>query len=65
MPGYKQTDLFCCSPPHPHGVQHHFSLVTRFWLPTLSRSRWISSLSPALAKDKDDGDRYRAVSHPY
>lgn len=36
MPGSEQTDLFCRSPPHPHGMRHHFSAGAAFWpLPCL------------------------------
>lgn len=65
MPGSERTDLFCHSSPHPDGMRHHFSLVARFWLPTLPRSGRVGSLSPTLARDKRDGDGYRAVPHRY
>lgn len=64
MPEPEQTNPFCHSPPHPHGLRHHFSPVARFWLPNVSRSGQTSSLSPALAKDKDNGDRGQVPSGP-
>ena len=34
------------------GMRHHFSLVARFWLPTLPRSGWAGSSSPTPLSDK-------------
>lgn len=61
MPRSQQTNLFCRSPPHPDGMRHHFSPVALFWLPTLRRTGQAGSLSPTLARDKHNGDGYRAA----
>lgn len=65
MPGSEWTNLFCHSPPHLNGMRHHFSPGHRVLATYLPRSGRAGSLTPALARDKHDGDGYQVVLHPY